>query len=171
WGDMLVWDTPAWETLPRREAKNAVTEADLIVWVSHSGNIDNVYEASQLRRLERWLTSRSGQPQSPLLVALTHGEAADADTLKSTTAINLGVARERIIAISLAHPESSDTGSQLRQAIAAHQHQASRSKHWRHFYQRKSHENREFIGRQLRNAGSGAWRMAKGVFTRNKKNK
>jgi hypothetical protein len=172
WGELLLWDTPAWESLSRRRAKSAVTRADLIVWVSRADNLDADYEAGQLRRLQRWLIGRDGQPEPPLLVALTHSEfSSDPAGLRSSVAGKLGLSEERIITISLADSHHSLAFEELSTLIAIHHLQATRSQYWRHFQRLRREENRQFAGQQLRNAGGKAWQVVKGMFSGGRKSK
>jgi len=164
WGELALWDTPAWDTLPRRRARRAVAAADLIIWVSHAGDMNADYEAGQLARLNRWLGDQAGQPEPPLLVALTHGERMEASQLQADTAVRFSLAPERIITLSLADPLAPRAREPLEAALAAHHSQAVRSHYWRYLQQQRRTENRELAGRQLRNVAGTAWRAARGVF-------
>mgnify|MGYP005839109071 CR=1 FL=1 len=164
WGELALWDTPAWNKLPRRRARQAVAAADLILWVSHAANMDAHYEAGQVARLNRWLGHRAGQPEPPLLVVLTHSDRVEASRLQADTAACFSLAPERIITLSLADPLAPSAREPLEAALAAHHSQAARSHYWRYLRQQRREENRELASHQLRNAASNAWRTARGVF-------
>lgn len=193
WGDLQVWDTPAWDKLPRRHARRAVAQADLIVWVSRACATDTDADASQLRRLERWLGERAGQPEPPLLVAWNPADATQQTTTSSATqaatgdlsangtdlhdsnphdtdihdiARRLGVPPENILQVSLAQPLSANTAEPLRRALDLCRTRATRSQYWRQMHQRKSHENRQLAGQQLRHLGSNAWKLARRFLRR-----
>lgn len=168
WGELELWDTPAWKSLPRRRAREAVAAADIIIWVSHAGDMDVDYEAGQLARLRRWLSRRAGQPEPPLLVALTHCEQLDDTRSLSSIAEQLSLAAEDIIPLSLVDPLAAQAREQLYAAFAAHHAQAVRSHYWRYLHRRRNVENRELAGRQLRSAAGNAWRATRGIFKRKK---
>ncbi|MCP8900629.1 GTPase [Gilvimarinus xylanilyticus] len=169
WGELELWDTPAWKSLPRREARRAVAEADTIIWVSNVEQLDADYEAEQLSRLHRWMGERAGQPEPPLLVALTYCEQGDALALTHDLAETLAVAPENMVALSLADPLARKARQQLSAAFALHHAQAVRSHYWRYLNRQRRAENREIAGRQLRNVAGSAWRTARGVFRRKKR--
>ncbi len=169
WGELELWDTPAWKNLPRRQARRAVAAADTIIWVSDAAQMDTDYDAEQLKRLKRWLGHRAGQPEPPLLVALTHCEQEDPSQLQSNVAARLSVATENIVMLSLADPLATQAREQLHAAFATHHAQAVRSHYWRYLNRQRRAENRELAGRQLRHAAGNAWRAARGVFRRKKK--
>ncbi len=164
WGEVELWDTPAWKRLPRRRARTAVAAADLIIWVSHAGEMDVDYEAQQLARLTRWLGRRAGQPEPPLLVALTHSETLDDSGSLASVAAQLAVPEEDIIPLTLSDPLATQAREQLHAAFSAYHAQAERSHYWRYLHQRRQAENRELSGRQLRSAAGNAWRAARGFF-------
>lgn len=164
WGELALWDTPAWDKLPRRRARQAVADADLIIWVSHAEDMDLDYEAGQIARLNRWLGRRAGQPEPPLLVALTHSDRVEASQLRADTAARFSLAPERILTLSLADPLAPSAREPLEAALAAHHPQAVRSHYWRYLHQQRRIENRELAVRQLRNAAGNAWRTARGIF-------
>lgn len=166
WGELELWDTPAWKRLPRRRARAAVADADLIIWVSHAGEWGRHDEVEQVARVQRWLGERAGQPEPPLLVALTHldepGESVDlADGVE-----RLGGLSDRVIPLSLTDPMKSQARERLHVAFSASRAQAERSHYWRYLRRRRAAENRELSGRQLRGAARIAWRAARGVFGR-----
>lgn len=169
WGELELWDTPAWKNLPRRHAKRAVAQADTIIWVSDVEQMDADYDADQLARLQRWMGERAGQPEPPLLVALTHCEHTDSLQLTQDVATKLSMAPENIVALSLADPLASKALQQLSAAFALHHAQAVRSHYWRYLNRQRRVENREIARRQLRNAAGNALRTARGVFRRGKK--
>ncbi|WP_111642514.1 GTPase family protein [Marinimicrobium alkaliphilum] len=164
WGELELWDTPAWKRLPRRRARAAVAAADIILWVSHAGEMDVAYEAGQLARLTRWLGGRAGQPEPPLLVALTHSEKLKASGALADVAEQLSMPTENVIALSLADPLAAQAREQLHTAFAAHHAQAERSHYWRYLHRSQRQENRELSGRQLRSVAGNAWRAVRGVF-------
>ncbi|WP_347331710.1 GTPase domain-containing protein [Marinimicrobium locisalis] len=178
WGELELWDTAAWKGLPRRQARRAVASADLIIWVSHAVTADVKYEAEQVSRLKRWLASRVGQPEPPLLVVLTHSEQVDAVERKERTAEAFAVAKESVVALS-AKPtmsEASATSPQavlrrepLHAAFVYHYSQVVRCQYWRYLHRQRRAENRELAGRQLRNVAGSAWKTARGVFRRHPK--
>jgi len=170
WGELELWDTPAWKDLPRRRARRAVAEADIIIWVSHAVPKDADYEAEQVGRLKRWLGRRAGQPEPPLLLALTHSEQVDLVTLKERAAEQFTLEPENIIALSTADPLASEAREPLQAAFVAHYAQVVRSQYWRYLRRQRRTENRELAGRQLRHAVGNAWRAARGVFRRKEKN-
>lgn len=169
WGELELWDTPAWKNLPRRHARRAVAEADTIIWVSNVEQMDADYNAEQLGRLRRWVGERAGQPEPPLLVALTHCEQEDALPFIHDMAETLTVAPENMVALSLADPLASKARQRLSAAFALHHAQAVRSHYWRYLNRQRRAENREIAARQLRNVAGSAWRTARGVFRRGKK--
>lgn len=166
WGELELWDTPAWKKLPRRRARQAVADADIIIWVSHVGDRDAEDEAGQLARIKRWLGRRVGRPEPPLLVALTHCEREDVSQPRADLAAALSLAPEHIMALSLSDPMATRAREQLHDAFAACHAQAVRSHYWRYLRRQRRAENRELAGRQLRNAANTAWRAARGVFRR-----
>ncbi|UTF59613.1 GTPase domain-containing protein [Gilvimarinus sp. DA14] len=169
WGELVLWDTPAWKSLPRRQARRAVAQADTIIWVSNAEQMDTDYEAEQLARLKRWLGERAGQPEPPLLVALTRCEQEDATELKLRVAGALAVAPEQVVALTLAEPLDAYARQPLQAVFAANISQAVRSHYWRYLNRQRREENREIAGQQLRNAAGNAWRTARSVFRRRKK--
>lgn len=168
WGELLLWDTPAWKSLPRANARDAVRNADIILWVSHAENRDREYESEQLGRIRRWLQKRAGQPQPPLLIALTHSESEDATRLQWDTAEQLQLPPAHIITLSLVDPLAPAAYQQLHAAFATHHPQAVRSHYWRRLRRQRRAEDRELAGRQLRNSASNAWRAARSLFKRNR---
>ncbi len=164
WGELELWDTPAWKSLPRRRARAAVAQADIIIWVSHAGEMDVEYEAGQLARLKRWLGGRAGQPEPPLLMALTHSEQLDASRPLASVAAQLAMPVEDVIPLSLEGPLAAQARERLHAAFSAHHGQAERSHYWRYLHKRRREENRELSGRQLRSAAGNAWRAARGFF-------
>lgn len=164
WGELALWDTPAWDKLPRRRARQAVAAADLIIWVSDVENMNADYEAGQIARVNRWLGRRAGQPEPPLLVALTHCDRVDASSLQADTAAKFSLAPEHVLTLSLADPSASEARERMDAALAAHHPQAVRSHYWRYLRRQRRAENRELAGRQLRNVAGNAWRAARGVF-------
>lgn len=184
WGELELWDTAAWKSLPRRQARRAVASADMIIWVSHAVTANVKYEAEQLSRVKRWLASRVGQPEPPLLVALTHSEQVDAVQGKERIAEEFSLAPENILTMSAkpaasAEPETSEASATapqvvlrsepLHAAFAVHYPQVVRCQYWRYLHRQRRAENRELVGRQLRNAAGNAWRTARGVFRRTPK--
>ena len=169
WGELALWDTPAWKSLPRNRARRAVADADIIIWVSHALEMDADYEAGQLARLQRWLGRRAGQPEPPLLVALTHCEQLDAEQLQTSTATKLAVPPESIILLSLSDPLAARARKSLAAAFSAHHAQAVRSHYWRYLHRQRRDENRELAGRQLRSVTGNAWRAARGVLRSKRK--
>lgn len=169
WGELLLWDTPPWPELPRRPAKEAVRQADIILWVSRAGDRDSEYEAEQLGRIRRWLEKRAGQPEPPLLVILAHCEDADATRLQLDTAGQLQLPPAHVLALSLADPLAPAARDQLHAAFATHHPQAVRSHYWRLLRRQRRAENRELAGRQLRNTAGNVWRAARGIFKRDRK--
>src|SRR5690606_28298973 len=151
WGEFELWDTPARESLPRHRARQAVAAADIIIWVSHMQEMDAPHEAEQLARLRRWLGQRVGQPEPPLLVALTHCEGLDSAQLESGVARSLSVSAENIIWLSLSDPLAGAARERLHAAFTSHHAQALRSQYWRYLHRQRRAENRRLAGRQLRN--------------------
>ncbi len=168
WGELLLWDTPAWETMARRRARRAVFRADLIIWTCRADQTDLDYDSGQLRRLQRWLTERAGQPEAPLLVAVNHSDGAGEPeaVLEEQMVRRLGVAPEQLLLVNLAHPQDGPAANRLRLAIGALHPQASRGQYWRHLRRQRRRENSEIAGQQLRNLASGVWNAVKGAFSR-----
>lgn len=164
WGELELWDTPAWPKLPRRRARAAVAAADLIIWVSDAGATGMKDDAEQLARLQRWLGRRAGQPEPPLLVALTHLEQQGEAFSLAVVAEQLSIPAEQIIPLSLADPHSERAREPLQAAFNQYYAQAERCHYWRYLNQRRQAENRELSGRQLRGAAGTAWRAARGLF-------
>lgn len=164
WGELELWDTPAWKDLPRRRARRAVADADIIIWVSHAVSKDADYDVEQIGRLKRWVSRRAGQPEPPLLVALTHSEQVDAVQLKASAAERFALMPEHIITLSTANPLAPQAREPLQAAFVAHYAQVVRSQYWRYLRRQRRAENRELAGRQLRHAAGNAWRAARGVF-------
>lgn len=167
WGELELWDTADWKGLSRRHARRAVAEADMIIWVSHGGTADMTYEAEQLSRIKRWLAERVGQPEPPLLVAMTHSEQVDAEQQRQRLVEALSVGREDIIILAATAP--GQRCEPLQAALVVHYPRAVRCQYWRYLRRQRRAENRELASRQLRNAASNAWRTARGVFQRTPK--
>ncbi len=126
---------PVWKSLPWRRARRAVAAVDTIIWVSDVAQMNTDYNAEQLERLKRRVGRRVGQPEPPLLVALTHCDRQDPSKLQSNVAARLSVATENIVMLSLADPLTT---------LASEQ--AVRSHHWRYLHRQRRAENRELAG-------------------------
>lgn len=168
WGTWVLWDTPAWSQFPRSPAKEAVRHADIIIWVSHAADRNNEEEVEQLTRIRRWLEKRAGQPEPPLLVAITHSEQIQAHSLQTRIAEQLRLPPAHVLTLSLKDPLAPAIREQLHNAFGTHHPQAVRSQYWRLLRRQRRTENRELAGRQLRNGASRAWHAARGLFKRGK---
>ncbi|MDQ2078243.1 GTPase [Marinimicrobium sp. ABcell2] len=173
----LVFDTPGIDSeyLPDSVLKEAVTSADLILWVTAAPRPDRGVERMYLERISDWLTAGAARRRpAPLIVAVSHIDqlspvrewappydlnqpnSPKARTIKSAMEViasDFGLATRELVPVCLAEGRHYNVDDGLWAAIIGCEDEARRARFLRLLPARQRAENWGLVWRQLVNTG------------------
>lgn len=172
----LIFDTPGCDTelSSDRMLKQAVLDADLLLWVCAAHRPDRQVEREKLDAVRAWQTARPDRRPPPLLVAVSHidqlrpprewqppydlldlqgTKAANIRAAVEAVAMDLAVPVAAVIPVCLAEGRFYNVDDALWAAILERQDEAGRVRFLRCLEERKRAENWTLLRRQLANAG------------------
>lgn len=183
----LVLDSPGIDSrhLPEKELREAVVNADLILWVSAAPRPDREEERALLERIRTWLDdhARSRRP-APLIVVVSHTDqlspvrqweppydlsnpmtakgraiSAAVEAIKDDFSLATG----EVVPVSLAEGRHYNVEDGLWAAIIGNEDEARRARFLRLLPARQRQENWSLLRRQLASAGRLFTRRKSGV--------
>ncbi|MDG4598247.1 MAG: 50S ribosome-binding GTPase [Candidatus Contendobacter sp.] len=172
----LIFDAPGCDTelLSSKVLKQAVRDADLLLWVCAAHRPDRQIERQTLDTVRGWQAERLDRRPPPLLVVVSHVDRLrpprewqppyDLRDSRSTKAVNihaavatvaedLAVPVAAVIPVCLADGRVYNVDDALWAAILEHQDEANKVRFLRCLEERKRAENWALLRRQLANAG------------------
>ncbi len=172
----LIFDTPGCDTelLSSKALKQAVLDADLLLWVCAAHRPDRQIERDTLDAVRRWQAERQDRRPPPLLVVVSHIDQLrpprewqppyDLRDPQSTKAVNIRAAMETVAAdlavsiaavipVCLAGGRIYNVDDALWAALLDQQDEAGKVRLLRCREQRKRAENWTLLRRQLTNTG------------------
>jgi predicted GTPase len=172
----LIFDTPGCDTelLGDKALKQAVLDADLLLWVCAAHRPDRGVERATLDAVRGWQTERLDRRPPPLLVAVSHidllrpprewqppydllnpqgTKAANIRAAVETVAADLAVPVAAVLPVCLAEGRIYNVADALWAAILERQDEAGKVRFLRCLEQRKRAENWTLLRRQLTNTG------------------
>ncbi|MDX1696237.1 MAG: GTPase, partial [Ketobacteraceae bacterium] len=174
--EALIFDTPGADTplLKQKALKDAILNADLLLWVSPAHRPDRQAERESLDQIREWIEARPQHHPPPILAVATHidllrpprewappydlanpqnRKAENIQAAVVAMAEDLQLPVEKVVPVCLAEGRVYNVEDALWATILEHQDAAHKTRFLRCMASRKREENWELIRRQLRSAG------------------
>lgn len=173
---LLILDTPGYDrgVLSSRALKQAVLDADIILFVCAANTADRQADVSQLSQVRQWQQETLHQRPAPLLLVVSHidllrplrhwqppydlinPDNPKAENIQSAClaiAKDLDVSIEDVVPVCLANERQYNVSDTLWAAILARQDEARRVRYLRCLGEQKKNENWSLLWQQLANSG------------------
>ena len=174
--EALIFDTPGADTplLKQKALKDAVLNADLLLWVSRANSPDRQVERDLLNRIREWIEARPQHHPPPVIAVATHidllrppreweppydlvnPQSPKAENIQAAVvsmAEDLQLPVDQVVPVCLAEDRVYNVEDALWATILAHQDEAHKTRFLRCMASRKREENWALVARQLRSAG------------------